>query len=72
MQPLKIEKPLQCLLTFSYTKLVKEIFFRLFYCDFFSVFIFSVPSIVITIVTQFIFLSTDIFWALLRDNFKTA
>ena len=51
------------------TALVKEIFFRLFWCPF-SVFIFLIPSKVIIIVIQFMFLVINIFWALLRACFN--
>ena len=37
---------------------------------FFSVFIFSMPSKVIIIVIQFMFLGINIFWALLRAHFN--
>ena len=47
-QPMKIEKPLQGLFMFSYTMLVKEIFFR----QFFLVFVFSMASIVMIIVIE--------------------
>ena len=41
------------------------IFFRLCHCHFASLFIFSMPSKVIIIVIEFIFLGINIFWALL-------
>ena len=69
-QPIKVEKPLQCLFTFSYTSLVKEIFLRLF-CDLFSVFIFSPLSEVIITEIEFMFLGITIFWALLRAHFNS-
>ena len=52
------------------TELVKKIFFRLF-CSlsFFSVFIFSVPSKVIIIAIQLMFLGINIFWVLLVAHF---
>ena len=63
-----MEKPFQSLLTFSHsageTKYSSECFVVIF-----SVFISSMPSKVITIVIEFMFLSINIFWALLRAHF---
>ena len=40
-QPVKIDKPFQSLLTFAYIAGEKKIFFRPFYCHFFSVYSFN-------------------------------
>ena len=70
-QPIKIEKPLQCLLTFSYSVGERNILQTVLLSFFFS-FYFSMPSKVIIIVTQFMFLGIkyNIFWALLRAHFN--
>ena len=54
-QPIKIEKPFQSLLTFSHSAGEKYIIQSVL-LSFFSVFIFSVPSKVILIVIEFMFL----------------
>ena len=66
-QPLKLEKPFQSLLTFTHSKKKhsSECFVVIF-----SVFIFSMPSKVIIIVIEFMFLGINIFWALLRAHFN--
>ena len=68
-QPIKIKKPLQSLLTFPYvageTNILQSIFVVIF-----SVFILSMPSKVIIIVIEFMFLGMNIFWALLRAHFN--
>ena len=71
MQPIIIEKPLQCLLTFSQSfgerNMAQTVLSSFF---FFSVFIFSMPSKVILIEIQFTFLGINIFWAPLRAHFN--
>ena len=64
-QPIKIEKPFQSLLTFCHSAGEKNILQSVL-LSFFSVFIFSMPSKVILIVIEFMFLGISIFWALLR------
>jgi len=67
---MKILKPLQCLLMFSYSVSERNILQAvLLFNLFFSVFIISVPSKEIITVIQFIFLGINIFWALLRAHF---
>ena len=66
-QPIKIEKPLECLLTFSHRAGERNI---LHFVVIFSVFIFSMPFKVIIIVIEFMFLGINIFWALLRAHFN--
>ena len=63
-QPIKIDKPLECLLLFSYSIGERNILDTVL-LSFFSVSISSIPSKVITIVIQFKFLGINIFWALL-------
>ena len=70
MQPIKIEKPLQCLLTFSYSVGERNILQTALLSFFFSVLIFSMPSKVIIIEIQFMFLGIHIFWTLLRAHFN--
>ena len=64
-QPIKIEKPFQGLLTFSHSAGEKNIL-RSVLLLFFSVFISSMPSKVILIVIEIMFLGINMFWALLR------
>ena len=64
-QPIKIDKPFQSLLTFSHIAGEKNILQSVL-LSFFSVFIFSTPSKVILIVTEFMFLGINMFWTLLR------
>ena len=68
-QPIKIKKPLQSLLTFPYITGERNILQTRFVVIF-SVFILSIPSKVIIIVIQFMFLGINIFWALLRAHFN--
>ena len=68
-QPIKIEKPFQSLLTFPYIPGEKKYSSDRFIVIF-SVFILSMPSKVITIVIEFMFLGINIFWALLRTHFN--
>ena len=68
-QPIKIEKPLQRLLQFSYRVGEKDIL-QTVLLSFFSVFIFSMLPKVIIIVMLFMFLDINIFWALLRAHFN--
>ena len=63
MQPIKIEKPFQSLLTFSHS--ASECFVVIF-----SVFISSMPSKVTIIMIVFMFLGLNIFRALLRAHFS--
>ena len=63
-QPIKIDKPLEGLLPFSYSIGERNILDTVL-LSFFSVSISSIPSKVITIVIQFKFLGINIFWALL-------
>ena len=59
-EPIKIEKPLQCLLTFSYS--VGEKYSSDCLLTFvFSVFIFSLPSKVVIIVAEFMLLGINSF-----------
>ena len=58
-EPIKIEKPLQCLLTFVCSALVKNILQIVLLTFVFSVFIFSLPSKVIIIVAEFMFLGIN-------------
>ena len=61
------QEVIECLLTFSYS--ISEInILQTVLLKIFSVFIFSMPSKVIIIVNQFMFLGIDIFCALLRAN----
>ena len=62
-----MEKPLQCLLTLFYSIGERNIL-QTVLLSFFSVFIFLMPSKVIIIVIQFMFLGINIFWALLRAH----
>ena len=68
-QPIKIEKPLQRLLQFSYRVGEKDIL-QTVLLSFFSVFIFSMLPRVIIIVMLFMFLDINIFWSLLRAHFN--
>ena len=68
-QPIKIEKPFQSLLTFPYIAGEKKYSSDRFVVIF-SVFILSMPSKVIIIVTEFMFLGIIIFLALLRAHFS--
>ena len=67
-QPIKIEKPFQCLLPFSYSVAKRNILQTVL--SFFPGFIFSMPSKVIIIVVNFMFLGINIFWTLLRAHFN--
>ena len=69
-QPIKTEKPLQCLLPFSYRVGERNILQTVLLSFFFSVFILSMSSRVIIIVIEFMFLGINIFWALLRAHFN--
>ena len=60
-----MEKPFQSLLTFSHSAGENNIIQSVL-VSFFSVFIFSMPSKVILIVIEFMFLGLNMFWALLR------
>ena len=61
------QEVIQCLLTFSYS--IGEInILQTVLLKFFSVFIFSMPSKVIIIVNQFMFLGINIFCALVKAN----
>ena len=64
-QPIKIEKPFQSLMTFSHSAGEKNILQSVL-LSFFSVFIFSMPSKVILIVIEFMFLGINMFWVRLR------
>ena len=64
-QPMKIERPFQSLLTFPHSAGEKNILQSVL-LSFFSVFVFSMPSKVILIVIEFMFLGINMFWALLR------
>ena len=64
-QPIKIEKPFQSLLRFSHSAGEKNILQSVL-LSFLSVFISSMPSKVILIVIQFMFLGINVFSALLR------
>ena len=64
-QPIKIEKPLQSLLTFPYITDERN------FVVIFSVFILSMPSKVIIIVIEFMFLGINTFRALLRAHFNS-
>ena len=65
-QLIKIEKPFQSLLTFSHSAGEKNILqVQSVLLSFFSVFIFSMPSKVMLIVIEFMFLGINMFWALL-------
>ena len=68
-QPINIEKPFQSLLTFLHSAGEKKYSSECFVVIF-SVFISSMPSKVITIVIEFMFLGINIFWALLRAHFN--
>ena len=68
-QLIKIEKPFQSLLTFPYIAGEKKYSSDRFVI--FSVFILSMPSKVIIIVIEFMFLGINIFWALLRAHFNS-
>ena len=68
-QPIKIEKPFQSLLTFPCIAGEKKYSLDRFVVIF-SVFILSMPSKVIIIVIEFMFLGINIFWALLRAHFN--
>ena len=63
-QPIKIEKPFQCLLTFSRSagerNILQTVLLPFFQCCY----------KVIIIVIEFMFLGIDIFWALLRAHFN--
>ena len=61
-QPIKIEKPLQCLPV----NVFLQCWWKKYSPDCFS----SMSSKVITIVIQFMFLGINIFWALLRAHLK--
>ena len=69
-QPIKIEKPFQSLLTFPYIAGEKNIL-QTVLLSFFSVFILSMPSKVIIIEIELMFLGINLFWALLRAHFNT-
>ena len=69
MQPIKMEKPFQSLLTFSHSAGEKKFSSECFVVIF-SVFISSMPSKVIIIIIVFMFLSLNIFRALLRAHFS--
>lgn len=62
---------LKCMSCCFRTELVKKLFFRLFCSLFFfvAVFIFSVPTKVIIIAIQLMFLGINIFWVLLVAHF---
>ena len=66
-QPIKIEKPFQSLLTFPCMAGEKKYSLDHFVVIF-SVFILSMPSKVIIIVIEFMFLGINMFWALLRAH----
>ena len=68
-QPIKIEKPLQCLWAFSYCVDERNILQSVLLSFVFSVFIFSVLSKFI-IVIHFMFLGINMSWALLRAHFN--
>ena len=68
-QPIKIEKPFQSLLMFPYIAGEKK-YSSDHFVVIFSVFILSMPSKVIIIVIEFMFLGINIFWALLRAHFN--
>ena len=68
-QSIKIEKPLQCLLLFPYSFGERNML-QMVLLSFFSVFISSMPSKVIIIVIEFMFLGINISWALLRAHFN--
>ena len=67
-QPIKIQKPFQSLLTFSHRAGEKNILHC--FVVIFSVFISSMPSKVIIIITVFMFLGLNIFRTLLRAHFS--
>ena len=71
-QPIKIEKPLQCLFMFSYTMLVKEIFFRQFCLLLFFFFSFCFLNAFHSDnnSNRVMLLGINIFWALLRAHFN--
>ena len=69
-QPIEIENPLQCLLGFSFSVGERNILQTVSW-SIFGVFNFSMPSKVIIRVIQFMFLSINMFWVLLRAHFKT-
>ena len=66
-QPIKIEKPFQCLLRFAY-RVGERNTLQTVLLSFFSVFVFSIPTKVIIIVIQLMCLAINIFWALLRAH----
>ena len=70
-QPIKIEETSQSLLPFSHSIGERNIR-KTVLLQFFSLFLFTMPSKVITIVKQFMFLEINIFWALLRAHFNLA
>ena len=69
-QPIKIEKPLQCLLTFSCGVGERNILQTVLLSFFSFNFFFSMPPKVIIIVIQFMFLGISIFWTLIRAHFN--
>ena len=68
-QPIKIEKPLQNFIDIFLHRWWKK-YSSYRFVVIFSVFIPSMPSKVIIIVIEFMFLGINIFWALLRANFN--
>ena len=69
-QPIKIEKPLQCPLTFSYSVGERNIPQTVLLSFCFQFLFSQMPSKVITIVIQFMLLGINIFEALLRAHFN--
>ena len=69
-RPIKIEKPFQSLLTFPWYIAGEKKYSSDRFVVIFSVFILSMPSKVIIIVIEFMFLGINMFWALLRAHFN--
>ena len=68
-QPIKIEKPFQSLLTFLHSAGEKKIFFRVFCCHFFSVYLLDALQSDNNSNRVHVF-GINIFWALLRAHFN--
>ena len=66
----RFNQPLQCLLSFSYSVGERNILQTVLFL-FFSAFIFLMPSKVIIIIIQFMFLGINLFWVLLRAHFNS-